>query len=384
MLLNVAQWLGQDTRAFNVFNYITLRAVVAALTALAISFVLGPAMIRKLTAYRIGQAVRDDGPQSHLTKAGTPTMGGALLLVSIGVTTLLWGDLTNRFIWCVLVVTLGFGVIGWIDDYRKVVHRNPKGLSARAKFFWQSVIGLAAAVYLAFAVPAASNAQAVDLFLQWIGSGFSMDLPPKSALIVPFFKHVAYPLGVFGFIVLTYLVIVGTSNAVNLTDGLDGLAIMPAVMVGGALGIFAYVTGHSVFAKYLLFPYIPGAGELTVFCAALAGAGLGFLWFNAYPAEVFMGDVGALALGAALGTVAVIARQEIVLFIMGGVFVAETVSVMAQVLYFKATGGKRILRMAPLHHHYELSGWKETQVVVRFWIITIMLVLFGLSTLKLR
>jgi phospho-N-acetylmuramoyl-pentapeptide-transferase len=384
MLLGLAQWLGQDIRAFNVFNYITLRAVVAALTALAISFVLGPAMIRKLTAYRIGQAVRDDGPQSHLTKAGTPTMGGALVLVAIGVTTLLWGDLTNRFIWCVLVVTIGFGVIGWIDDYRKVVHRNPKGLSARAKLFWQSIIGLAAAVYLAFAVPAASNAQAVDLFLQWVGSGFSMNLPPKAALIVPFFKHVAYPLGVFGFIVLTYLVIVGTSNAVNLTDGLDGLAIMPAVMVGGALGIFAYVTGHSVFSKYLLFPYIPGAGELTVFCAALGGAGLGFLWFNAYPAEVFMGDVGALALGAALGTVAVIARQEIVLFIMGGVFVAETVSVMAQVLYFKATGGKRILRMAPLHHHYELSGWKETQVVVRFWIITIMLVLFGLSTLKLR
>ncbi|MCG6874177.1 MAG: phospho-N-acetylmuramoyl-pentapeptide-transferase [Betaproteobacteria bacterium] len=384
MLLALAQWLGQDVRAFNVFNYITLRAVVAALTALAISFVLGPAMIRKLTTYRIGQAVRDDGPQSHLTKAGTPTMGGALVLVAIGVTTLLWGDLTNRFIWCVLVVTLGFGVIGWIDDYRKVVHHNPKGLSARAKLFWQSVIGLTAAVYLAFAVPAASNAQAVDLFLQWISSGFSMDLPPKAALIVPFFKHVAYPLGVFGFIVLTYLVIVGTSNAVNLTDGLDGLAIMPAVMVGGALGIFAYVTGHSVFSKYLLFPYIPGAGELTVFCAALAGAGLGFLWFNAYPAEVFMGDVGALALGAALGTVAVIARQEIVLFIMGGVFVAETVSVMAQVLYFKATGGKRILRMAPLHHHYELSGWKETQVVVRFWIITIMLVLFGLSSLKLR
>ena len=384
MLLELAKWLGQDIRAFNVFNYITLRAVVAALTALAISFVLGPAMIRKLTAYRIGQAVRDDGPQSHLTKAGTPTMGGALVLVSIAVTTLLWGDLGNRFIWCVLVVTLGFGVIGWVDDYRKVVRRNPKGLSARAKLLWQSVIGLTAAVYLAFAVPAASNAQAVDLFLQWIQGGFSLDLPPKAALIVPFFKHVAYPLGVFGFIVLAYFVIVGTSNAVNLTDGLDGLAIMPAVMVGGALGIFAYVTGHAGFSKYLLFPFIPGAGEVTVFCAALAGAGLGFLWFNAYPAEVFMGDVGALALGAALGTVAVIVRQEIVLFIMGGVFVAETVSVMAQVLYFKATGGKRILRMAPLHHHYELSGWKETQVVVRFWIITIILVLFGLSTLKLR
>jgi len=384
VLLELAQLLGQDVRAFNVFSYITLRAVVAALTALAISFVLGPAMIRKLTAYKIGQAVRDDGPQSHLTKAGTPTMGGALVLVSIAVTTLLWGDLSNRFIWCVLAVTLGFGVIGWIDDYRKVVHRDPKGLSARAKFFWQSVIGLGAAVYLAFAVPAASNAQAVELFVQWVNSGFALDQPTKAALIVPFFKHVAYPLGVLGFIALTYLVIVGTSNAVNLTDGLDGLAIMPAVMVGGALGIFAYVIGHSVFSKYLLFPYIPGAGELTVFCAALAGAGLGFLWFNAYPAEVFMGDVGALALGAALGTVAVIVRQEIVLFIMGGVFVAETVSVMAQVLYFKATGGRRIFRMAPLHHHYELGGWKETQVVVRFWIITIMLVLFGLSTLKLR
>jgi len=384
VLLELAQYLGQDIRAFNVFSYITLRAVVAALTALVISFVLGPAMIRKLTAYRIGQAVRDDGPQSHLTKAGTPTMGGALVLVSIGVTTLLWGDLGNRFIWCALVVTLGFGLIGWVDDYRKVVHHDPKGLSARAKFLWQSLIGLAAAVYLAFAVPATSNAHAVELFLQWVSSGFAADLPVKAALIVPFFKHVAYPLGVFGFIVLTYLVIVGTSNAVNLTDGLDGLAIMPAVMVGGALGIFAYVTGHAVFSKYLLFPYIPGAGELTVFCAALAGAGLGFLWFNAYPAEVFMGDVGALALGAALGTVAVIARQEIVLFIMGGVFVAETVSVMAQVLYFKATGGRRIFRMAPLHHHYELGGWKETQVVVRFWIITIMLVLFGLSTLKLR
>ncbi|MCC6609856.1 MAG: phospho-N-acetylmuramoyl-pentapeptide-transferase [Burkholderiales bacterium] len=384
MLLELALRLGQDVRAFNVFSYITLRAVVAALTALAISFVLGPAMIRKLAAYKIGQAVRGDGPQSHLTKAGTPTMGGALVLVAIGVTTLLWGDLRNRFIWCTLAVTLAFGIIGWVDDYRKVVRRNPKGLSARAKFLWQSAIGLGAAIYLAFALPATSNAQAVDLFVQWIGSGFAVEPPAKASLIVPFFKHVAYPLGVVGFIALTYLVIVGTSNAVNLTDGLDGLAIMPAVMVGGALGIFAYVTGHAVFAKYLLFPYIAGAGELTVFCAALAGAGLGFLWFNAYPAEVFMGDVGALALGAALGTVAVIVRQEIVLFIMGGVFVAETVSVMAQVLYFKATGGRRIFRMAPLHHHYELGGWKETQVVVRFWIITIVLVLFGLSTLKLR
>jgi len=384
MLLELAQYLAQDIRAFNVFNYITLRAVLAAITALVISFLAGPAMIRKLAAYKIGQAVRDDGPQTHLTKAGTPTMGGALILVSIAVTTLLWADWTNRFIWIVLAVTLGFGAIGWIDDYRKVVHRNPKGLSAREKYFWQSVIGLIAAVYLAFAVPTAGAAQAWSLFAAWVTSGFAMTLPPKADLIVPFFKNVAYPLGVFGFILMTYFVIVGTSNAVNLTDGLDGLAILPAVMVGGALGIFTYVAGHAVYAKYLLFPYIPGASELAVVCGAIVGAGLGFLWFNAYPAEVFMGDVGALALGAALGTVAVVARQEIVLFIMGGVFVAETLSVMLQVIYFKLTGGKRIFRMAPLHHHYELGGWKETQVVVRFWIITVVLVLFGLSTLKLR
>ena len=384
MLLDLAQWLSQDMRAFSVFNYITLRAVLACLTALAISLIAGPLVIRKLTAYKIGQSVREDGPKSHLTKAGTPTMGGALVLISMLIATLLWSDLSNRFVWAVLVVTFGFGAIGWVDDYRKVVHRNPKGLSARSKFFWQSLIGLAAAVYLAFAVPAPSNAKLIELFMQWVQSGFLMDLPTKADLIVPFFKNIAYPLGVFGFITLSYFVIVGTSNAVNLTDGLDGLAIMPAVMVGSALGIFAYVVGNSVYAKYLLFPYIPGAGELTVFCAALAGAGLGFLWFNAYPAEVFMGDVGALSIGAALGTVAIITRQEIVLFIMGGVFVAETMSVMLQVLYFKATGGKRIFRMAPLQHHYELGGWKESQVVIRFWIITMMLVLFGLSTLKLR
>jgi phospho-N-acetylmuramoyl-pentapeptide-transferase len=384
VLLELLQWLAQDVRAFNVFNYITLRAVLATLTALAISLLAGPAMIRRLAAYKIGQAVRSDGPKTHLTKSGTPTMGGALVLVAIGITTILWGDLGNRFVWVVLIVTLGFGAIGWVDDYRKVVHRNPKGLSARAKFFWQSVIGLVAAVYLAFAVPGESNAQAVSLFVKWVASGLSLDLPPKADLLVPFFKNIAYPLGVFGFIGLTYFVIVGTSNAVNLTDGLDGLAIMPAVMVAGALGIFAYVTGNAVFAKYLLFPHIPGAGELAVFCGALVGAGLGFLWFNAYPAEVFMGDVGALALGAALGTVAVVVRQEIVLLVMGGVFVAETLSVMIQVGYFKLTKGKRVFRMAPLHHHYELGGWKETQVVVRFWIITIMLVLFGLSTLKLR
>ncbi|HYU69781.1 MAG TPA: phospho-N-acetylmuramoyl-pentapeptide-transferase [Burkholderiales bacterium] len=384
MLLALTQWLAQDVRAFNVFQYITLRAVLATLTALAISLLAGPLVIRKLTTYKIGQAVRNDGPQSHLTKAGTPTMGGALVLLSILITTLLWGDLSNRFVWAVLVVTFGFGAIGWIDDYRKVVKNNPKGLSPRAKFFWQSLIGLVAAVYLAFAVSAPSTAKVLDFFMAWVGSGFSMDLPPQADLIVPFFKNIAYPLGVFGFITLSYFVIVGTSNAVNLTDGLDGLAIMPAVMVAGGLGVFAMVTGRVDYSRYLLFPYIPGAAELTVFCGALVGAGLGFLWFNAYPADVFMGDVGALSLGAALGTVAVIVRQEIVLFIMGGVFVAETLSVMLQVLYFKWSGGKRIFRMAPLHHHYELSGWKESQVVVRFWIITMMLVLFGLSTLKLR
>ena len=384
MLLALAQWLSQDVRAFNVFQYISLRAVLATLTALAISLLAGPAVIRRLTAYKIGQAVRDDGPKSHLTKAGTPTMGGALVLLSILITTVLWADLSNRFVWIVLVVTFGFGAIGWVDDYRKVVRRDPRGLSAKEKFLWQSAVGLIAAVYLSFAVSLPTNAQILQVFTAWVQSGLEMNLSPKADLIVPFFKNVAYPLGVWGFIVLTYFVIVGTSNAVNLTDGLDGLAIMPAVMVGSALGIFAYVVGNAVYSKYLLFPYIPGAGELTVFCAALGGAGLGFLWFNAYPADVFMGDVGALSLGAALGTVAVIVRQEIVLFIMGGVFVAETVSVMLQVLYFKWSGGKRIFRMAPLHHHYELSGWKESQVVVRFWIITMMLVLFGLSTLKLR
>jgi phospho-N-acetylmuramoyl-pentapeptide-transferase len=384
MLLALTQWLAQDVRAFNVFQYITLRAVLATLTALAISLLAGPLVIRKLTAYKIGQAVRNDGPQTHLTKAGTPTMGGALVLLSILTATLLWADLSNRFVWAVLLVTFGFGAIGWVDDYRKVVKNNPKGLSAKAKFFWQSLIGLAAAVYLAFAVSAPGSGQIPNLFSSWVASGFVMTLPAKADLIVPFFKNVAYPLGVFGFIVLSYFVIVGTSNAVNLTDGLDGLAIMPAVMVAGGLGVFAMVTGRVDYSRYLLFPYIPGAAELTVFCGALVGAGLGFLWFNAYPADVFMGDVGALALGAALGTVAVIVRQEIVLLIMGGVFVAETLSVMIQVLYFKWSGGKRIFRMAPLHHHYELSGWKESQVVVRFWIITMMLVLFGLSTLKLR
>jgi phospho-N-acetylmuramoyl-pentapeptide-transferase len=361
MLLWLTQHMAHDVRAFNVFNYITLRAVLATLTSLTISFVVGPAVIRKLASMKIGQAVRDDGPQTHLIKAGTPTMGGALILVSITVSTLLWADLTNYYIWVVLFTTLGFGAVGWVDDYRKVIHRNPKGLSAKAKYFWQSLIGLIAALFIAY----------------------STHLPAQTELIVPFFKHVGIPLGTFGFVVLTYFVIVGSSNAVNLTDGLDGLAIMPTVMVASALAIFAYVAGNAVFSKYLGVPHIPGAGELVVFCTAMAGAGLAFLWFNAYPAEVFMGDVGALALGAALGVVAVIVRQEIVLFIMGGVFVVETLSVVIQVASFKLTG-KRVFRMAPLHHHYELKGWKETQVVVRFWIITMMLVLIGLSTLKLR
>jgi phospho-N-acetylmuramoyl-pentapeptide-transferase len=318
-------------------------------------------VIRKLAQMKFGQAVRDDGPQTHLVKQGTPTMGGVLILISIAGATVLWGDLSNRFVWLVLLVTLGFGIVGWVDDYRKVVYRDPRGLASRWKYFWQSVIGLAAAGFLAF----------------------STTLPAQTEFIVPFFKTVAFPLGSVGFLILTYFVIVGTSNAVNLTDGLDGLAIMPTVMVGSALGVFAYVLGNAVFSKYLGFPYIPGAGELLVLCTAMAGAGLGFLWFNAYPAEVFMGDVGALALGAMLGTIAVIVRQEIVLFIMGGVFVVETLSVIIQVASFKLTG-KRVFRMAPLHHHYELKGWKETQVVVRFWIITMMLVLVGLSTLKLR
>ncbi len=389
MLLALAQWLGQEVRFFNVFTYITLRAVLATLTALTIGLLSGPFVIRRLTSMKIGQAVRTDGPQSHLIKSGTPTMGGALILISIGTSTLLWSDLGNRFVWVVLLVTFGFGWIGWVDDYRKVVRRDPKGMSAKEKFAWQSVIGLVASMYLAFAVSAQSNAEVASLFIGWIRSGFDMDLPPKADFIVPFFKNVAYPLGAIGFIVLTYIVIVGTSNAVNFTDGLDGLAIMPTILVGAALGLFAYVIGRADYSRYLLFPYIPGAAELLVFCAALAGAGLAFLWFNAYPAQVFMGDVGALALGGALGTIAVIVRQEIVLFIMGGVFVAEIVSVMIQVIYFKYTrrrygAGRRVFRMAPLHHHFEESGWKETQVVVRFWIITMMLVLVGLSTLKLR
>jgi phospho-N-acetylmuramoyl-pentapeptide-transferase len=327
--------------------------------------------------------------QSHLSKSGTPTMGGVLILIGIGVSTLLWFDWSNRFVWIVLLVTFGFGAIGWADDWRKVVQKNPEGMPSGEKYLWQSLIGLVAALYLAFSVSETSNLRVLELFIRWVGSGFSNDLPPKADLMVPFFKTVSYPLGVFGFIALTYFVIVGASNAVNLTDGLDGLAIMPVVMVGSALGIFAYVVGSSVYSRYLLFPYIPGAGELLIFCAAMGGAGLAFLWFNTHPAQVFMGDVGALALGGALGTIAVITRQEIVLGIMGGIFVVEALSVMAQVSYFKYTKkkfgeGRRILKMAPLHHHFEKSGWTETQVVVRFWIITMLLCLVGLASLKLR
>lgn len=393
MLLSLAQWLqSQYPEQFGflrVFQYLTFRAVLAAMTALLIGLVFGPWVIRRLTELKIGQPIRSYGVETHIVKAGTPTMGGALILIGIGMATVLWSDWSNRFVWITMLVTLGFGAIGWVDDWRKVVLKDPEGMASREKFFWQSIIGLVAALYLAFSVSETSNLRVLELFLRWVQSGFSNDLPPKADLMVPFFKTISYPLGVFGFIGLTYFVIVGASNAVNLTDGLDGLAIMPVVLVASALGIFAYVTGNSVYSRYLLFPYIPGAGELMIFCAAIAGAGLAFLWFNAYPAQVFMGDVGALALGGALGTIAVITRQEILLGIMGGVFVMEALSVMVQVAWFKYTKkrygeGRRILLMAPLHHHFEKSGWNETQVVIRFWIITMLLCLVGLASLKLR
>lgn len=392
MLLSLAQWfqsLSPELGFFRVFQYLTFRAVMAAMTALLIGLITGPFVIRHLASLKIGQPVRGYGMETHLAKSGTPTMGGVLILMAISVSTLLWFDLSNRFVWIVLLVTLGFGAIGWVDDWRKVVHKDPEGMRSREKYFWQSVIGLLAALYLVFSISESSNIRVIELFFNWVRSGFDVNLPPKAGLQLPFFKEISYPLGVFGFVILTYLVIVGSSNAVNLTDGLDGLAIMPVVMVGSALGVFSYVTGSSVYAKYLFFPHIPGAGELLIFCSAMAGAGLAFLWFNTHPAQVFMGDVGALALGAALGTIAVIVRQEIVLAIMGGIFVVEALSVMVQVMYFKYTKkrygeGRRILKMAPLHHHFEKSGWKETQVVVRFWIITMLLCLVGLSTLKLR
>jgi len=392
MLMNLAQWLqsiSSELGFLRVFQYLTFRAVMAAMTALLLGLAAGPFVIRRLAALKIGQPIRGYGMQSHLSKSGTPTMGGVLVLLCISISTLLWVDLSNRFVWIVLLVTLGFGAIGWVDDWRKVVHKDPEGMRSREKYFWQSVIGLLAALYLVFSISENSNLRVLELFFKWVQSGFDLNLPPKAGLMLPFFKEISYPLGVLGFVILTYLVIVGSSNAVNLTDGLDGLAIMPVVMVGSALGVFAYVAGSSVFSRYLFFPHIPGAGELLVFCSAMAGAGLAFLWFNTHPAQVFMGDVGALALGASLGTIAVIVRQEIVLAIMGGIFVVEALSVMLQVTYFKYSKkkygeGRRILKMAPLHHHFEKSGWKETQVVVRFWIITMLLCLVGLSTLKLR
>lgn len=360
MFLTLAEYLQQYESGFSVFQYITLRAILGTVTALVLSLLIGPYMIRKLSSYKIGQQVRDDGPQSHLSKAGTPTMGGALILIAIAISTLLWGDLSSEKVWVVLGVTMSFGLIGGIDDYKKLVYGNSKGLSAKWKYLGQTLFGFIAAYYM---------------FI-------SAQSPVETTLIIPFMKDAMIPLGGF-FVVFTYLVIVGSSNAVNLTDGLDGLAIMPTVMVAGALGVFAYLTGHSTFANYLGIPYIVGAGELTIFCGAMVGAGLGFLWFNTYPAQVFMGDVGALALGAALGVVAVYVRQELVLVIMGGVFVMETVSVIMQVASFKLTG-KRIFRMAPIHHHFELKGWPEPRVIVRFWIITVVLVLIGLASLKVR
>jgi len=360
VLLYLTEYLARFDSGFHVFQYLTLRAILGVLTALIISFLIGPAMIRRLSRYKVGQTVRDDGPETHLAKAGTPTMGGALILVAIAISTLLWSDLSNRYMWIVMGVTLAFGLIGLVDDYKKLVLKDPKGLIARYKYFWQSVAGLAAALVLYYTATS----------------------PQETELLIPYLKDVSLQLGPW-FVVLTYFVIVGSSNAVNLTDGLDGLAIMPTVMVGGALGLFAYAAGHVDFANYLKIPYLPGVGELVVFCGALVGAGLGFLWFNAYPAQVFMGDVGALALGAALGAVAVAARQEVVLMIMGGLFVMETLSVMLQVASFKLTG-KRIFRMAPLHHHFELKGWPEPRVIVRFWIITVILVLIGLASLKIR
>ncbi len=360
MLVSFFEYLSDFYSGFNVFQYLTLRAILGTLTALVISMLVGPWMIRYLSSYNIGQSVRDDGPESHFSKAGTPTMGGALILVAIVTSTLLWSDLGSRFVWIVLLVVVGFGAIGWVDDYRKVVHRNSKGLSSRSKFLWQSIIGFSVA-YLLY---------------------YTAQFPIETQLIIPFFKNVLIDLG-WGYIILTYLVIVGSSNAVNLTDGLDGLAILPTVMVGGALGVFAYLTGNFNFSTYLGIPYVPGVGEMVVFCGALIGAGLGFLWFNTYPAQVFMGDVGALALGAALGVLAVIVRQEIVLFIMGGIFVMETLSVVLQVASYKLTG-RRMFRMAPIHHHFELKGWPEPRIIVRFWIITVVLVLIGLASLKIR
>lgn len=360
MLLWLTEYLIRFYHGFQVFHYLTLRAMLSTLTAFFIALIFGPVMIRRLSYYQIGQSIRDDGPKSHLSKAGTPTMGGALILLAIAITTLLWGNLTNRYLWIVLIVMLGFGLIGWVDDYRKLIRKNSKGLPARWKYFFQSVLGLGVVLYLFFTAHSSAETQ----------------------LVIPFFKHDFLQLGPF-YILLAYIVIVGTSNAVNLTDGLDGLAILPTVLVGGALGVFAYLAGNITFANYLAIPYVQGVGEVVIFCGALVGAGLGFLWFNTYPAQIFMGDVGALGLGAALGTIAVLVRQELVLLLMGGIFVMETISVILQVASFKLTG-KRIFRMAPIHHHFELKGWPEPRVIVRFWIITVVLVLCGFATLKLR
>ena len=396
MLLNLAAWLQgvmPEWGFLRIFQYITFRAVMAAMTALLIGIAFGPWVIRRLTELKIGQPVRTYAMQTHLAKNGTPTMGGVLVLLAIAVATLLWFDLSNRFVWIVLLVTFGFGVIGWVDDWRKVVRKDPEGMRSREKFMWQTLVGLLAVLLLTFSLLGNSTQEAWALFTQWVAAGLPLDFAPENAarltLLVPFFKEIGYPAGVLGFVALSFCVNVGSSIAVNFSDGLDGLAIMPVIMVGSSLGIFAYVSGSAVFSKYLLFPFIPGAGEVLVFCAAMMGAGLAFLWFNAPPARVFMGDVGALALGGALGAVAVVVRQEIVLAIMGGVFVAEVLSVVAQVAYFKYTKrrygeGRRLLKMAPLHHHFEKQGWAETQVVIRFWIITMLLCMAGLATLKLR
>ena len=392
MLLILSQWLMQahpHLGFMRVFQYLTFRSVMAAMTAMVIGLFAGPWVIHYLRELKIGQPVRGYAMETHLSKTGTPTMGGVLILLSIALSTLLWFELSNRFVWLVLIVTFGFGAIGWADDWRKVVRKDPEGMPSREKFMWQTLIGLGVSLFLVFSISENSNARVLQLIFEWVRSGFRIDLPAQAGLMVPFFKQISYPLGVWGFVFLTYLVIVGSSNAVNLTDGLDGLAIMPVVMVGAALGVFAYVTGSKVYSGYLLLPYIAGAGELMVFCAAMLGAGLAFLWYNAHPAEVFMGDVGALALGGALGTIAVIVRQEIVLAIMGGIFVVEALSVMLQVSYFRYTKkrygtGRRLFKMAPLHHHFEKNGWRETQVVIRFWIITMLLCLAGLATLKLR
>ncbi len=392
MLVIFSKWLMQNNPSLSflrVFQYLTFRSVMAAMTALIIGLFAGPWVIRKLRELKIGQPVRGYAMETHLGKSGTPTMGGVLVLLAITIATLLWFELSNRFVWIVLIVTLSFGAIGWYDGWRKVVYRDPEGMRSRDKFMWQSIIGVIAALFLFFSIAESSNHRAWQLFMQWINSGFSIALPPNTELMVPFFKQISYPLGVFGFVIFTFFVIVGSSNAVNLTDGLDGLAIMPVILVGSSLGVFAYVTGNKVYSGYLFLPYIAGTGELLVFCSAMLGAGLSFLWFNSHPAEVFMGDVGALALGGALGTIAVIVRQEFVLSVMGGIFVVEALSVMLQVTYFrytkKRTGtGQRLFQMAPLHHHFEKKGYHETKVVVRCWIITMLLCMAGLATLKLR